>query len=106
MICKPGSQRSVYYLKPTPTPPQIKSSSNGACTWDAHVLAAKAIFSDASVYNESTAGTVMGDPTDAADLATTFGSVVGLNDDQKDSIRQWIPDEHTFDCMEHHMCRD
>jgi hypothetical protein len=64
---------------------------------DAHVTAAKAFFSDASIYNESIAGTLVGDTADVADLAATFGSIIGLNDDQKNRIREWIPHEEMID---------
>lgn len=68
---------------------------------EAHVLAGKAIFADASIYKESIAGTLVGDSADVADLAATFGSVVGLSNDQKDRIRQWMPREDMIDGMAH-----
>ncbi|QDS69881.1 hypothetical protein FKW77_000620 [Venturia effusa] len=64
---------------------------------EAHISAARTMFSDASVYNESIAGTVIGDSADVADLAATFGSVVGLSNDQTNRIRQWMPRAETFD---------
>lgn len=56
-----------------------------------HVRRAEAIFSSASEYAESISSTVIGDAADIADLNDVFGSVLGIDDEQKRRIHQWIP---------------
>lgn len=68
---------------------------------EAHISAAQAIFADASVYNQSIAGIMVGHSSDVADLTDTFGSVIGLNDDQKHRTRQWLLREDMIDGMYH-----
>jgi hypothetical protein len=53
------------------------------------IKSAKTVFSDASSYN----GSILGDSADVAGMAGEFGSVLGLNDDQRQRVKQWIPGE-------------
>lgn len=58
-----------------------------------YIASAKTILSNATVYNESISGTVVGNSDDVADMTGKFGSVLGLNDDQRNRVNQWLPGE-------------
>jgi hypothetical protein len=47
------------------------------------------IYANATEYNGSVAGTVIGDETDVADITETFGSDHGLDDDQRLRVHEW-----------------
>lgn len=58
-----------------------------------HIRTAEVIFSKASVYAESVSGTVVGDPADLGNRTGIFGSVVGMEDYQRQRVNQWLPGE-------------
>lgn len=58
-----------------------------------YIQTAEIIFSNASIYSESVAGTVVGYPTDVADLVGTFGSVLGMDDTPRRRVNEWLPAE-------------
>lgn len=58
-----------------------------------YISTAETIFSNASVYTGSVSGTVIGNRTDVANLTSTFGSVLGIDDDYRRRINQWVPGE-------------
>ena len=64
-----------------------------------YINSAKTILSDASVYAGSVSGTVVGHPVDVANMADTFGSVLGLDDDRRQRIAQWLPGEPAIEGM-------
>jgi glutaredoxin 2 len=59
------------------------------------IQSAKTVFSNASSYN----GSILGDSADVADMTGNFGSVLGLNDDQRQRVRKWIPGKALNDGM-------
>lgn len=58
-----------------------------------YIQTAEVIFSNASIYSESVAGTVVGHSTDVANLVEKFGSVLGMNDTQRRQVNEWLPGE-------------
>jgi hypothetical protein len=66
------------------------------------IQSAKAIFSNASIYNGSISGTVVGNSNDVAGMTGKFGSVLGLNADQRNRVNQWLPGEWVKEGMATH----
>lgn len=56
-----------------------------------YIQSAKTVYSNASVYAGSTSGAIVGDSFDMANMSETFGSVLGLSDDQRNRVNQWLP---------------
>ena len=65
------------------------------------IRTAEVIFTNASVYAGTVAGTAVGDSADVGGLTGIFGSVLGINDDQRERINKWVPGEGLAEGMCH-----